>query len=166
MRRAFTGPFWVLLVFGLLLLLTTAVYVNTYIQSARNEGGRSPLSTIALTRILIWPAIFLAESLVYWLIRRRNRFRALSWAHCVIFMLAFLLNILFSAILIFHYRMVAVAETRVNRQIMMHEQQYFFWGLVIVAHLAFFAVLANCLRNPGPDREDGGQENLLDDVVL
>ena len=149
----FTGPFWVLMVFGLLL-------------SIRNEGGRSPLSTITLSRILIWPAIFLAEALVYWLIRRRNRFRALSWAHCVIFMLAFLLNILFSAILILHYRMVSVAEMRVNRLIMMHEQQYFFWGLVIIAHLAFFAVLANCLRKPVPDKEDGGQENLLDDVVL
>ena len=114
----------------------------------------------------MWPAIFLGEAIVYWLLRQRNSFRALSWAHCVIFILAFLLNILFALILTSQYRRVSVAEIRVNRRIMMHEQQYFFWGLVILAHLAFVAVLANCFRKAAPVTENGGQENLLDDVVL
>jgi hypothetical protein len=106
---------------------------------------------------------------VYWLIRRRNKFRALSWAHSVIYMLAFLLNIFFSMAVNRYYRMTSsAADYRINWQIRMHEVQYFFWGLVILAHVAFVAVLANCFRKTTPAPEDGGegQENLLDDVVL
>jgi hypothetical protein len=50
----------------------------------------------------------------------------------------------------------------------MHEQMYFFWGLVILAHVAFVAVLANCFRKVPPlvEVDPKSQENLLDDVIL
>jgi hypothetical protein len=66
------------------------------------------------------------------------------------------------------YRLSSAIDRRIGRQIVMHEQMYFFWGLVILAHVAFVAVLANCFRKTAPVLEDEGQgqENLLDDVML
>jgi tryptophan-rich sensory protein len=168
MKKSFTGPFWLLLAFGLLTLLTISAYLHALFASSLNSPGRPQLSTLSLLRVLMWPVIFVFEALVYWLIRQRNNFRALSWAHTGIFILAFLLNIFFTWIRTMHYRLSSAAEIRINRQIVMHEQQYFFWGLVILAHLAFVAVLANCFRKATPvvEVEGQGQENLLDDLML
>ena len=83
--------------------------------------------------------------------------------------MAFLLNIFFTAVQYEHYRRshITFAEDRVNRRILLHEQMYFFRGLLIIAHLAFVAVLVNCFRKGAPSEEEGqSQENLLDDVVL
>ncbi|HET6253167.1 MAG TPA: hypothetical protein VFE32_03810 [Puia sp.] len=170
MKRSFTAPFWVLLVFGLLQLLSISSLLHTFFGSELSSGGRPSVPVVVVLRIFMWPLIFFLEALAYWLIRRRNTYRALSWTHCVIFILAFLLSIFFAYIQRMQYRYSSAAETRVSRQIMMHEQVYFFWGLVILAHLAFVAVLANCRRKAPPEGAEGGQgqgqENLLDDVVL
>jgi cytochrome c biogenesis factor len=125
------------------------------------------LQLLMISSLLMWPMIVLLEAFIYWLIRRRNRLRAMSWTHSVIFVLAFLLNILFILIQNMHYRYSSV-EGRVNWHIMIHKERYLFFGLVILAHLAFIAVLANCFRKmaPVPEGKGQGQENLLDDVVL
>jgi hypothetical protein len=166
MRRSFTGPFWVLLIFGLLLVLLISAVLRIFPIGGLYSSGRTAGPGLNILRIFMWPVIYLVEALVYWLIRRRNSFQALSWAHTVIFILAFLLNGFFTAIQIMRYRLDPVAEGRINRHILMHQQQYLFWGLVILAHLAFIAVLANCFRKPEP--VDGGESegNILDDVVL
>ena len=67
-----------------------------------------------------------------------------------------------------HYRLSSATERRIDSQIVMHEQMYFFWGLVILAHVAFVAVLANCFRKAPPlvEVDPKSQENLLDDVIL
>jgi hypothetical protein len=167
MKKSFTGPFWLLLVFGLLQLLMISSLLHQIYGNGLYASERPLLPMPGVFSFLMWPMILLTEALVYWLIRRRNRFRALSWTHSVIFVLAFLLNIFFTLIQNMHYGHSSV-EGRVNRQIMMYQERYLFFGLVILAHLAFVAVLANCLRKtePVPDGEGQGQGNLLDDVVL
>lgn len=108
------------------------------------------------------------EALVYWLIRRRNQFRALSWTHSIIFVTSFLISLFIVFIGLSDYQPGSSAEVRVNRQIIVRGQVYFFWVLVVLAHVAFVAVLANCFRKHAPAGENEGQnqENLLDDVVL
>jgi len=123
---------------------------------------------MSMWRLLIFPSLALTEALVYWLIRRRNKFYALSWVHCGIFFLSFVLNVLFTLFRTTHYRYQISTDARVSRQIGMNEQSYFFWALLIVAHLAFVVVLVNCFRKAAPliEDEERGQENLLDDVLL
>jgi len=160
MKRSFTGPFWLMLVMGLLMLLT----VSWYLRGIASLNGFTRLS---LWRLLLLPTVVLAEALVYWLIRRRNQFHALSWAHSGIFFFSFALNVLFMGFRTLHYRYQSGAEGRVSRQIGMHEQIYLSWALVILAHLAFAAVLVNCFRKiPPAERRVEGGENLLDDIVL
>jgi tryptophan-rich sensory protein len=168
MKKSFTGPFWLLMGFGLLLILAISAYLRVLYGSGWNASGRSLLSTSGLLRVFMWPVIFVLEALVYWLIRQRNRYRALSWTHSAIFVLSFLLNIFFTWIRTMHYRLSSATERRIDSQIVMHEQMYFFWGLVILAHVAFVAVLANCFRKAPPlvEVDPKSQENLLDDVIL
>lgn len=167
MKRSFTGPFWLLLVFGLLQVLSISYWLYEYFGSVSNSFLRSQLTMARLAGLFMWPAIILGEALVYWLIRQRNSFRALSWAHTVIFILAFLVNIFISFVATMHYRVVDVND-RVNQQNVARQQQYLFYGLVLLAHLAFVAMLANCFRKMPPAEEGAGQgqENILDDVVL
>jgi hypothetical protein len=162
-RRSFTGPFWLQLLFGIGYMTVVVAYLRVL---TAQTYGRQVLSGVILWRFFLWPIVILVEALVYWLIRRRNQFRALSWAHTVIFTLSFLLNIFFTLIWTMHYR-VGDVESRMNSQIARHELGYLFWALVIVSHLAFVAVLANCLRKmEDVSATEGGGENLLDDVVL
>ena len=157
-----------LLVFGILQLLIDSTILHSFFESNLSASAQSLLSPMLMVRIFIWPLISMAEALVYWLIRRRNSFRALSWAHIVIYILAFLLNIFFATVMGMYFRNTdSASEYRINRLIRMHEQQYIFWALVILAHLAFVAMLANCLRKPELVATKGdGRENILDDVIL
>jgi hypothetical protein len=170
MKRSFTATFWLLLFFGLLQLLWISTILHSLFAygAGANSYSRSLVTPVFLIRIFMWPLISVGEAWVYWLIRRRNSFRALSWAHSAIYMLAFLLNFVFSTLYRYYWVSTSAADYRVNWQIVMHELQYFFWGLLILAHLAFVAVLANCFRKPPPIVEDAGEnkENILDDVVL
>jgi hypothetical protein len=160
MKRNFTGPFWLLLVMGLLMLLSVSWYFG-------ETAGINGFSRLSMWRLLALPALVLVEAGMYWLIRRRNKFYALSWVHCGIFCLSFILNILFMVLRIMHYSYQTSTNERVGRQIVMQEQIYFFWGLVIVAHLAFAAVLVNCFRKvPALEEKDEGGGNILDDVML
>src|ERR1700683_1551823 len=106
MKKSFTGPFWLLMGFGLLLLLMISAYLHALYGSGWNSPGRSLLSSLSLLKVFLWPAIFVLEALVYWLIRRRNRYRALSWTHTAIFILSFLLNIFFTWIRPMDYRLM------------------------------------------------------------
>lgn len=160
MKRSFTGPFWLMLVMGLLMLLSVSWYL-------REIGNLNGFTRLSLWRLLLLPTMVLAEALIYWLIRRRNQYHALSWAHSGIFFFSFALNVVFTVFRNLHYRYETAGESRISRQMGMHEQIYLFWALVIVAHLAFAAVLVNCFRKTPPMEKRGeGGENLLDDIVL
>src|ERR1700690_2739347 len=117
MKRSFTGPFWLMLVMGLLMLLSVSWYL-------REIGNLNGFTRLSLWRLLLLPTMVLAEALIYWLIRRRNQYHALSWAHSGIFFFSFVLNVTFTVFRNLHYRYKTVGEDRVSRQMGMHEQIY------------------------------------------
>lgn len=152
-----------LFAFGTIQVIADVVSWREYyaIPMIRQSGM---LPRIAM-RLFMWPAIILAEAAVYWFIRRRNRYHALSWAHAGILIAAFLILAAVSAFLIPHYG-IRNTESRVDDRIYRQELQYFFWAMVAIAHIAFLAVLANCARKEEPALNAAGSENLLDDIEI
>jgi hypothetical protein len=161
MRRNFTGPVWLLVIFGLVqagfsYLIIAAIRPLT---ADRSQGGMA----LFAWRMMLWPLVMIGEAVVYWLIRKRNRAQLLSWTHVVIFFIAFVLNGIVAAMMILHEPIAGGLRTRQGRVV----EAAVFWALVIVSHVAFIQVLILALRKEPPLKMPGGEsENLLDDVVL
>ena len=166
MKRNFLGAFWALLAVGICQLAIAVWLTQIYLQYFSRLSGRDVFSRVSIPALFFFPTLVLLEAAIYWLIRRRNKYYALSWAHSGIIAAAFLFNVVWSFVLrTWRYGPLST-ESRIHWAILARQQRYLFWGLVAVAHLAFFAVLANCARKEtsAPAREGG--ENLLDDVEL
>jgi|HubBroStandDraft_1064217.scaffolds.fasta_scaffold58469_2 hypothetical protein len=144
MKRSFTGPLWLLLIFGL-------------VQGAFAWGMFPGVA------VLEWPSTLVAEGVVYWFIRRRNRMGLLSWTHAVILCVAFLMFDCVWVLTVLHSPLAVGMHTKGGRIVV----GGVFWALVILAHAAFVQVLILVFRKPKAVRkEGGGTENILDDVIL
>jgi hypothetical protein len=162
MKRSFTGPVWLLLTFGLIegvfawgvLQLISELYLTR---------GTPLISTATVVYTLMWPVILLLEALTYWLIRRRNKMKLLSWTHAVILSIAFVLHDSVFMLTILHSPLVAVMHTRGGR----NAEAGMYWALIVLAHAAFVQVLILAFRKrEGMKKEEGGTKNILDDVIL
>src|SRR5579862_8569122 len=117
MKRSFTGPVWLLLVCGLfqglfawgVLQLISELYIRPEVTRLVS------MATIIYT--VMWPVILLLEALTYWLIRRRNTMKLLSWTHAVILSFAFVLHDFVVMLTILHSPMVGGMHTRVGRNV-------------------------------------------------
>jgi hypothetical protein len=163
MKRSFTGPVWLLLIFGLF----ETLMVWQVFQAMRDRYSTTIVLSLGqvgfIAIALMWPVILGVEALVYWMIRRRNRAQVLSWTHGVIFCFAFLLNGFIYLLEILHSPIVSVMYTRGGRI----ARVAVFWALVLLAHAAFVQVLILAYRKSEPVKnEGGGAENILDDVIL
>lgn len=144
MKRSFTGPAWLLLIFGLV-------------------QGLFAWRMFSTVTALEWPSILVAEGVVYWLIRRRNRMGLLSWTHAVILCVAFLLFDCVFVLTVLHSSLAVGMHTKGGRNVVVGV----FWALVLLAHGAFAQVLILAFRKPEPIKKEGsGTENILDDVIL
>ena len=161
MRRSFTGPVWLLVIFGLLQSVVSYAYIRL-MQGIITTNGHGELAPFVF-RVSIFPMVIFGEALVYWLIRKRNRAQMLSWTHSAIFCVAFLLTG-FVALMSFLHEPVAGALR--SRQVRIVEAAVF-WALVAVSHIAFLQVLILAFRKEPPAKNAAGDsENLLDDVLL
>jgi hypothetical protein len=161
MKRNFTGPVWVLVIFG---VLQAAVSYSVVVSVFRTAGDvtQGGIALFAL-RMMMWPMVMIGEAVLYWLIRTRNRAQLLSWTHVVIFCVAFVLNGLVAAMTIMHEPIGAGLRTRQGRVV----EAVIFWALLVVSHVAFIQVLMLAFRKEPPSKTSRGEsENLLDDVVL
>jgi len=166
MKKSFLGAFWVLVIVGVWQLMIAAAVTQIYWKYMARTLGRDVLPRLSLAGIFIFPVLVLLEAGVYWAIRRRNRYYALSWAHSGITAAAFLLNIAWAFLLRSSRHGALSTASRIQWVILAREQRYLFWALVAVAHLAFFAVLANCARKEDTAPATVTGENLLDDIEL
>ena len=66
MKKSIIGPFWFLLVFGLLWLLVVMGLIHEFRTVAR-------VRHMSLWRLFVTPAIILAEAIVYLIIRKKNK---------------------------------------------------------------------------------------------
>jgi hypothetical protein len=164
MKKSFTGPVWLLLIFGILQLgMSMMVFRLAIGRYSSGFGGLREIGVAFLFYILIWPMLLFAEALVYWLIRRRNRAHMLSWTHAVTFCFAFILNTSVFVLGVLHSPIAGGMSTRGGRNVLIGT----YGSLVILAHVAFVQVLILAFRKAKPKMGDGGSsENLLDDVVL
>jgi hypothetical protein len=163
MKRSFTGPVWLLLIVG----LVQGVFAWGVLQLiselfTRAEVG-TRVSTAQIIYIVMWPVILLLESLTYWLIRRRNTLKLLSWTHAVILSFAFVLHDFVLMLTILHSPLVGWMHTKGGRNV----EAGMYWSLIVLAHAAFAQVLMLAFRKPEPMKKEGaGSENILDDVIL
>ncbi len=164
MKKSFTGPVWLLLIFGILQLgISMMVFRLTIGRYSAGFGGSPAIGVALVLYILMWPMLLFAEALVYWLIRRRNRAPMLSWTHAVTFCFAFILNTSVFMLGVLHSPIAGGMYTRGGRNVLTGT----YGSLVILAHVAFVQVLILAFRKAKPTIGDGGStENLLDDVVL
>jgi hypothetical protein len=163
MKRSFTGPVWLLLVIGLVQGLFAWGALQLISELYIRPGARTLISTFTIIYTLMWPVILLLEAMTYWLIRRRNKMKLLSWTHAVILSFAFVLHDSVFILTILHSPLVAVMYTRGGR----NAEAAVYWALVLLAHAAFLQVLILAFRKPEPVKsEGGGAENILDDVIL
>ncbi len=163
MKRSFTGPVWLLLVLGLVQGMFAWGALQLISELYARRGSPRLMSTVTIVYTLIWPVILLLEALTYWLIRRKNKMKLLSWTHAVILSFAFVLNDFVIILIILHSPLVTVMYTRGGR----NAEMGMYWALVLLAHAAFVQVLILAYRKPEPVKsEGGGAENILDDVIL
>lgn len=87
-----------------------------------------------LWRIFLWPALLLAEAIVYWIIRRRNTYARASWAHCLLVLLGFILLFFRDILAILHS---PVASTLVYSTVPF----ILFWSCMLTAHGIFVWVI-------------------------
>jgi hypothetical protein len=163
MKRSFTGPVWLLLIIGLVqawfawgtLQLISELYIR--------PGVTTSISMLTIVYILMWPVILLLEAMTYWLIRRRNKMKLLSWTHAVILSFAFVLHDSVFILTVLHSSPVAVIYTRGGR----NAEAAVYWALVLLAHAVFLQVLILAFRKPDLMTKEGdGAGNILDDVIL
>jgi hypothetical protein len=159
MKKNLTGPAWFLLAFGLLYSFGAVFAFRAHM---RNMGPFQPkLSPLMLLRYSFTPALFLIESIVYWLIRRYNNSPRASWAHCLLQVMAYWIPALLSIPQIMHRRVAASAGMDRN------STQYLLWGLLLISQIFFVVVLIRYRSNKRkPKIDTPNSENLLDDVVL
>jgi hypothetical protein len=161
MRRNFTGPVWLLVIFGVVQAGVSYSIIASMLRSIV-DVGQGGMVLFAL-RMMMWPLVIIGEAVVYWMIRKRNRAQVLSWTHVVIFCIAFVLNAFVAAMTILHEPVAAGLRTRQGRIV----EAAVFWALLVVSHVAFIQVLILAFRKEPPLRKTGEEsENLLDDVVL
>lgn len=112
MKRSFTGPVWLLLIVGLLQGVFSWGALQLIFALYFRPGGTPLISVATIVYTLMWPVILLLEALVYWLIRRRNKMKLLSWTHAVIFCFALLLHDSVFLLTVLHSPLAAVMHTR------------------------------------------------------
>jgi hypothetical protein len=164
MRKNFSGPVWLLVIFGVLQLGFSYSGILTMFRLFRQaEVWERGNVVLFVCWMLLWPVVIFGEAVVYWMIRKRNRAQMLSWTHTVIFCIALVLNASIAVLAILHEPIIAGLRTRQGRIV----EMTIFWALVIVSHIAFVQMLVLAYRKEPPLRKvDGESENLLDDVVL
>ncbi|HLX67119.1 MAG TPA: hypothetical protein VKR41_08990 [Puia sp.] len=163
MKRSFAGPAWLLLIFGLIEGVFAWGVLQLISELYLPRGGTPLISAATIVYTVMWPVILLLEALTYWLIRRRNKMKFLSWTHAVILSFAFVLHDSVFILTILHSPLVGGMHTRGGRNV----EAGMYWGLIVLAHAAFVQVLILAFRKPEPVRkEGGGMENILDDVIL
>jgi len=157
MKKNITGPFYFLLIFGILdtLFIIGIILTLTSLNAPRHFN---------IWGFFINPAVLLIEASVYWLIRKKNRNPRASWTHVILMTLAFLTPAIRGLTYFFFDRITVSATIGPVFRTANIIQAVLFWGLLILAHIYFVRVLKSTRSKPA-QTEAASSENLLDDLA-
>lgn len=143
-QKKFMAPFWWMLVITLLVWVQSFLFLLT----ARDVGLRH-LQGITILFFLLWPVIVLAQTIIYFIIRKRTMDRKWVWAHIGFSFFAFVVcKILVMFVFIF------VRGDQQWRLVLGNLQFYGFWSTFSFSLLFFIMVLYTTFSNkniPAPE---------------
>lgn len=162
MEKSFTAPFWSLILLG---IVAIGMSIYTLHELSLLRWGY-PVGTRYQILSFCWPAVIFFEAFVYWIVRKRNRYRRASWTHIVLFALAFFSPFLKELSFEFYDSYSPGPDIVTFVRGVTLAQTSFFWGCMIVGHAYFGWLLVKCYTE-GPPAEDQGADsiNILDDVL-
>jgi len=162
LHKKFTAPFWFMLVLGMV-----ATCLSIYgLQMIRVYAPTYVLSTLSKMGFFFLPAIIFIEAIMYWMIRKRNVYRRATWAHVILFAIAyftpFIKEFLFRSYAVY----AAIRDVRSFMRSVSLGQVCLFWGLTVLAHIYFARTLIKIFsKQPASGEETAQPENMLDDVL-
>jgi hypothetical protein len=155
LKKGFTTPVWWMIILG---VVASAASIQTLHVWAGHDVEISALRRLSLFYL---PLIMFVEAVMYWTIRKRIIYRRDAWCHIIVFtsayVLSFLARFVMAAILVMH--MPASRQIRAISYV----QIYFFWALILTAHIFFARVLIKAFAKQPAEQVENG--NLLDDVL-
>jgi len=163
LRKDFIAPFWFMLVLGIV-----ACCLSTYgIHMIRVYAPTYALSTLRLMGFFFLPAIIFIEAIMYWMVRKRNVYRKATWAHILLFALAYFTPFIKSMLFVFYDAFAPTPDYSAFVRGSNLAQTCLFWGLTILAHIYFARTLIRIFSTKQASGEGTGQgpENMLDDVL-
>jgi uncharacterized membrane protein len=130
--KAWNTPIWfmvVIFIFSCLQSLATLKITRQFTTTEMTER--------ALFNMIFWPSLILAESIIYWMIRKRIKERKWVWAHLLFSLLAFvllmILRILISFIILAYNEDQGNTIFRLTNTI----EFYIYWSSLIIGHVFF-----------------------------
>jgi hypothetical protein len=132
-----------------------SIFIVSCLQSLATLQVTRQVTTIEITgtvffNMLFWPSLILAESIIYWVIRKRIKERKWVWAHLLFSLFAFvlltILRIAVSFLAITHNLDGGRASIRLMNTI----QNYCFWGSIIIGHVFFVVAIVRTYSGNSP----------------
>jgi hypothetical protein len=158
-RKSYTGPFWMMLIIAII----SAVY--NY-GAARIILKMTHLRLMTFVLLFLWPMLLFAESIVYWMVRKRIVYRKYAWAHIFFTFLNFIIFPLIRALTVgFAARFPSFTVLHEAKRVEQEMQFSFFWSLIILGHVFFGMALKKSFTKDPVLKEDPENINLLDDVL-
>jgi hypothetical protein len=159
LKRSFTGPFWFMLVLGVVACGMSMVGIRNLQIYA--QGHR-----ISVLKFLYLPAIILIETIMYWMVRKRNSYRKASWCHLLLFTFAYLTPYLEMLVIDVYLKSVPLVNVVSFIRFANKLRLGIFWGVMMLAHIFFARVIIKSFSKPVVEEEGGVKsENMLDDVL-
>ena len=162
MGKIFTAPFWFLMILGIV-----SIGISIYaIYALEMLAPGSPVNMNFRILSFCWPAVIFLEGMVYWIIRKRNKYRRASWTHIVLFTIGFFSPLLKELLFIFYDNFITGPGVATFVRFGDLAQTCIFWACMIVGHGYFGWLLVKCYTE-GPPAEEGRTDgiNILDDVL-
>ncbi|HEY6902200.1 MAG TPA: hypothetical protein VI233_16200 [Puia sp.] len=156
-KGSFTGPFWFLIVLGVITSIT-----HTYGLYLISSYSRE-VSLVYKILFFFWTYVVFIEAIVYWRIRYRNVYRKASWGHVILLGVAILSPAVLYPFLGVFGRHFGSSSYLTALKVMQTGIKVFLYGGLVVGHALFVQVLIKVRESKKAEVAEGGV-NLLDDV--
>ena len=162
-KKTIVGPFWVMLVIGIIDALYNYAIYKHGVQSLRSNMA---VSIKRMLLLYLWPTLLISESVLYWIVKRRIIYPKQAWVHvsCMLFcFIAYPLIIVF--VVRYFNEFLSVNKRNGIAPTVYNILFYTYWASMVVGTAFFVMVLKKSFARPVVTPWDPDPVNLLDDVL-
>ena len=157
-RKSYMVPFWVMII---LLIVVIGYYVFLYIWL-----NSYAFQEVIRKQTVVWATYvggLLAETLVYFFLRKMKIRRSLIWSHVGALWFSFvIIPLVFGIIQFFQSLNYSPEEFRSAGILLRRIRFVLFWSALVIGHIFFIAAIINGLRRKAaPDTEDDEMERAF-----